>query len=218
MIKFMELKFIGHSCFYIKGKKTSLVIDPYNPEVTGFKMPKQTAKILLNSHSHDDHSFNMQVNYERLIDTPGEYEVDDVYITGFSTFHDNKEGADRGKNIAFQIEIEGISLLHLGDIGHELPEKYISKIGRVDILLIPVGGHFTIDGFVASKIISTLEPSIVIPMHYKSEDSNLKELDEVSKFLHEMGVSNPEKLDSLKLNAPENDEKETRIIILNQDH
>ena len=218
MIKIMELTYIGHSCFYIKGKKTSVVIDPYNPDVTGFKMPKQNAKILLNSHNHEDHSFNKQVNYERLIDTPGEYEIDDVYITGFSTFHDNKEGSERGKNIVFQIEIEGISILHLGDIGHELPEKYISKIGRVDILLIPVGGHFTIDAFVASKIISTIEPSIVVPMHFKSEDSSLKELDDLSKFLHEMGVSNPEKLESLKLNAPENDEKETRIIILNPNH
>jgi len=218
MIKNMELTYIGHSCFYIKGKKTSLVIDPYNPDMTGFKMPKQTAKILLNSHSHEDHSFNKQVNFERLIDTPGEYEVDDVYITGFATYHDNKDGEERGKNIVFQVEIEGISILHLGDIGHELPEKYISKIGRVDILLIPVGGHYTIDAFVASKIISTLEPGIVIPMHFKSVDSSQKDLDDVSKFLHEMGVSNPEKLDSLKLNAPESDEKETRIIILNQDH
>ncbi len=214
----MELTYIGQSCFFIKGKKTSLLIDPYNPDITGFKMPKQTAKILLNSHDHEDHSFNKQVNHEKLIDTPGEYEVDDVYITGFSTFHDDKEGKERGKNIVFQIEVDGISILHLGDIGHELPEKYISKIGRVDILLIPVGGKFTIDAFEASKIISTLEPAIVVPMHFRTEDSLLKELDDLSKFLHEMGVSSPEKLDSLKLTAPENDEKETRIVILNQNH
>lgn len=218
MIKNMELTYIGHSCFYIKGKKTSVVIDPYNPDVTGFKMPKQTSKILLNTHSHEDHSFNKQVNFEKLIATPGEFEIDDVYITGFPTFHDNKEGEERGKNIAFQIEIDGISILHLGDLGHELPEKYISKIGRVDILLVPVGGHFTIDAFGASKIISALEPSIVVPMHFKSEDSKIEELDDLKKFLHEMGVSNPEKLSSLKLNAPDSDEKETRIVILNQDH
>lgn len=218
MIKNMELTYVGHSCFYIKGKKTSLVIDPYNPDMTGFKMPKQTAKILLNSHSHEDHSFNKQVNHEKLIDTPGEYEVDDVYITGIPTFHDNKEGEERGKNIVFQIEIDGVSIVHLGDLGHELSEKYISKLGRVDILLVPVGGHFTIDAFVASKVISTLEPAIVVPMHFKSDDSSIKELDDLSKFLHEMGVSNPEKLDSLKINAPESEDKETRIVILNPEH
>ena len=91
-------------------------------------------------------------------------------------------------------------------------------MGKVDVLLVPVGGHYTIDAFVASKVISSLEPAIVIPMHYRSEDSSQKDLDEVSKFLHEMGVSNPEKLDSLKITTPESDEKETRIIILNQDH
>lgn len=214
----MEITHIGHSCFLIKGKKVSLVVDPYNPEITGFKMPKQTAKILLNTHDHEDHSFNKQVNFERLINTPGEFEIDDVYITGIPTFHDNKEGEERGKNIVFQIEIEGISVVHLGDLGHELNEKSISKMGKVDVLLVPVGGHYTIDAFVASKVISSLEPAIVIPMHYRSEDSSQKDLDEVSKFLHEMGVSNPEKLDSLKITTPESDEKETRIIILNQDH
>ena len=214
----MEITHIGHSCFLIKGKKVSLVVDPYNPEITGFKMPKQTAKILLNTHDHEDHSFNKQVNFERLINTPGEFEIDDVYITGIPTFHDNKEGEERGKNIVFQIEIEGISIVHLGDLGHELNEKSISKMGKVDVLLVPVGGHYTIDSFVASKVISSLEPAIVIPMHYRTEDSSQKDLDEVSKFLHEMGVSNPEKLDSLKITTPESDEKETRIIILNQDH
>lgn len=214
----MELSYIGHSCFYIKGKKTSLVIDPYNPEVTGYKMPKQTAKILLNSHSHEDHSFNKQVNFENLIDTPGEFEIDDIYITGIPTFHDNKEGSERGKNIVFQIEIEGISIVHLGDLGHDLNEKNISKIGRVDVLLIPVGGHYTIDAFAASKVISALEPSIVIPMHYRTDDCKLTELDDLSKFLHEMGVSNPEKLTSLKLTSPESEDKETRIVILNPEH
>ncbi len=214
----MEITHIGHSCFLSKGKKVSLVVDPYNPEITGFKMPKQTAKILLNTHDHEDHTFNKQVNFERLINTPGEFEIDDVYITGIPTFHDNKEGEERGKNIVFQIEIEGISVVHLGDLGHELNEKSISKMGKVDVLLVPVGGHYTIDAFVASKVISSLEPAIVIPMHYRTEDSSQKDLDEVSKFLHEMGVSNPEKLDSLKITTPESDEKETRIIILNQDH
>lgn len=213
----MELSYIGHSCFNIKGKKVSLVIDPYSPEMLGFKMPKQNCKILLNSHSHEDHSFNQQVNHEVLIDKPGEYEIDDVYIIGVQTFHDDKEGSERGQNIVFSIDIEGINIVHLGDLGHELNEKALSKLGSVDVLIVPVGGHFTIDSFTASKIISAIEPKIVIPMHYKTDDSNIKELDELSVFLHEMGEKNPEKIDSLKLNSQPTNE-DTKIIVLNPSH
>lgn len=213
----MELTYIGHSCFNIKGKKVSVVIDPYNPEMLGHKMPKQNCKILLNSHSHEDHSFNQQVNHEVLIDKPGEYEIDDVYIIGIQSFHDDKEGAERGQNIVFSIDIDGINIVHLGDLGHELNEKALSKLGSVDVLLVPVGGHFTVDSFTASKIISAIEPKLVIPMHYKTEDSKIKELDELSVFLHEMGEKNPEKLDSLKLNSqPANED--TKIIVLNPNH
>lgn len=213
----MELTYIGHSCFHIKGKKVSLVIDPYSPDMLGFKMPKQNCKILLNSHKHQDHSFNQQVNHEVLIDTPGEFEIEDVYITGIQTAHDDKDGELRGQNIIFSIDIDGINIVHLGDLGHELNEKIISKLGGVDILLVPVGGHFTIDSFQASKIISNLEPKIVIPMHFKTDDSKLTELADVNAFLHEMGEKNPEKLDSLKItSAPTNED--IKIILLNQNH
>jgi len=213
----MELTYIGHSCFHIKGKKTSLLIDPYNPEMLGFKMPKQNVRILLNSHNHEDHTYNSQVNHEYLINNPGEYEIDDVYITGIQTFHDDKEGKDRGGNTVFSIDIEGINIVHLGDLGHQLDEKAISKLGVVDILMIPVGGHFTIDSYEASKVISSLEPKIVIPMHYHTSDSKIKELAPVETFLHEMGEKNPEKLDSLKLQSAPTDDN-LKIIILNPSH
>lgn len=213
----MELTYIGHSCFHIKGKKTSLVIDPYNPEMLGYKMPKQNVRILLNTHNHEDHSYNSQVNHEYLINNPGEYEIDDVYVTGVQTYHDDKEGKERGSNTIYSIDIEGINIVHLGDLGHQLDEKAVSKLGVVDILLIPVGGKYTIDSFEASKIISLLEPKIVIPMHYKTDDSKLNELAEISNFLHEMGEKNPQIEDSLKLqSAPTNED--TKIIILKPSH
>jgi len=215
----MEINYIGHSCFLIKGKKSSVVIDPYDPEMTGYKMPKQNCQILINTHQHNDHNFNKQVNHEHLINSAGEYEINDVYITGIQTFHDNKEGKDRGQNLIFQIEIDGFSILHLGDLGHELNEKIISKIGNIDILLIPVGGHFTIDVSQASKVISSLEPSIVIPMHYQTEDSKMTDLSKLDKFLHEMGESNPEKLDSLKITSTlSSEDRETKIVLLNPNH
>lgn len=213
----MELTYIGHSCFHIKGKKTSLVIDPYNPDMLGYKMPKQNVRILLNTHNHEDHSYNSQVNHEYLINNPGEYEIDDVYVTGVQTYHDDKEGKERGSNTIYSIDIEGINIVHLGDLGHQLDEKAVSKLGVVDILLIPVGGNYTIDSFEASKIISLLEPKIVIPMHYKTDDSKLNELAEISNFLHEMGEKNPQIEDSLKLqSAPTNED--TKIIILKPSH
>jgi L-ascorbate metabolism protein UlaG (beta-lactamase superfamily) len=152
-----------------------------------------------------------------LINSPGEYEIDDVYISGVQTFHDDKEGKERGINTAYSIDIEGINIVHLGDLGHQLDEKSIAKLGVVDILLVPVGGKFTIDSFEASKIISSLEPKIVIPMHYKTDDSKLEELADISVFLHEMGEKSPQKEDSLKLqSAPSNED--TKIIILNPSH
>lgn len=213
----MEMTHIGHSCFLIKGKKSSLAIDPYNPEMVGFKMPKITSRILLNSHGHEDHNFNSNVSHDYLFDTPGEFEVDDLSISGVETYHDNKEGKERGKNICFSILFEGIHIVHLGDLGHLLDEKAISKIGVVDILLIPVGGHFTIDSYEASKVISSLEPKIVIPMHYQTSDCKIKELAPLDNFLHEMGEKNPEKLDVLKLQSAPTDDN-LKIIILNPSH
>lgn len=215
----MEIIYIGHSCFLIKGKKVSIVIDPYDPEMTGFKMPKQNCQILINTHQHGDHNFNKQVNHEKLIDSAGEYEINDVYLTGIQTFHDSEEGKDRGKNLIFQIEVDGFSILHLGDLGHELNEKIISKIGNIDVLMIPVGGKYTLDVSDASKVISSLEPHIVIPMHYQEEESKMKDLNKIDKFLHEMGEGNPEKLDSLKLTSSlSSDDKETKIVLLNPIH
>jgi L-ascorbate metabolism protein UlaG (beta-lactamase superfamily) len=213
----MELTHIGHSCFIIKGKKSSVLIDPYNPEMLGYKLPKMTTRVLLNTHQHEDHNYNKNISYDYLFDTPGEFEIDDISITGVDTYHDNKEGKERGKNICFSILFEGVHITHLGDLGHLLDEKAISKIGVVDILLIPVGGHFTIDSYEASKVISSLEPKIVIPMHYQTTDCKIKELAPLDTFLHEMGEKNPEKLDSLKLQSAPTDDN-LKIIILNPSH
>lgn len=217
----MEITYIGHSCFKIKGKNLTIVTDPYDPAKMGYKLPKLEADVLLLSHDHFDHAYTEGVsNYSLLINSPGEYETKDVFIYGIPTFHDDKEGKERGKNTIYLIEMDGFSILHLGDLGHELSKETLEKIPNVDVLLIPVGGKFTIDAKTASKVISSLEPGFVLPMHYATADSALKDqIDKVDKFLNEMGVENSyKKDDKLKISQRSEVPQETEVIVLTPQH
>jgi L-ascorbate metabolism protein UlaG (beta-lactamase superfamily) len=216
----MEIIHIGHASFKIKGKTITMVIDPYDPKI-GYKYPKQKARLLLTTHEHFDHYYLEGVkDYELHVDGPGEYEKSSVFVHGLPTYHDDQKGALRGKNTIYLIDIDGFSVLHLGDLGHELEKETLQKISNVDILMIPVGGHYTIDAEVAAKVISSLEPGIVIPMHYKTDDlTGIPELATIDKFLDEMGVDNGiKKTDKLKLNTKNDIPEETTVYILNQDH
>jgi L-ascorbate metabolism protein UlaG (beta-lactamase superfamily) len=216
----MEITFVGHSCFKIKGKESSIVIDPYDPKI-GFKLPKLEADILLSTHPHFDHN-NVEgvTGYKLMIDTPGEYETGGVFVNGFPTKHDDKEGDERGGNTIFLIEIDGITLLHLGDLGHELEQATLENIDSVDVLMVPVGGKYTIDAELAAKVISTIEPGIVLPMHYKTDDlTGVEGLDGLDKFLEEMGVeNNVKKLDKLKIVNKNDIPLDTEIIVLEPSH
>jgi L-ascorbate metabolism protein UlaG (beta-lactamase superfamily) len=216
----MEITYIGHSCFKIKGKETSIVIDPYDSKI-GYKLPKLEADVLLVSHPHFDHSNVSGVsNYKLLIDTPGEYETKGVFINGFQTSHDDKEGGERGSNTIYLIELEGIKILHLGDLGHALEQATLEKIDSVDILMVPVGGKFTIDAGLAAKVISSIEPGIVIPMHYQTADlTGVEGLAGLDEFLDEMGVENNiKKLDKLKITNKNDIPLESEIFVLEPSH
>lgn len=213
----MELTYIGHSCFKMKSKDSSIIIDPYDPKFTGLKLPKLDANILIITHEHLDHNYREGVsNFTHIIEAPGEYEISGIFINGISTFHDDKKGVERGKNTIYCIELEDMTVLHLGDLGHELSEQTIEKLPIVDILLIPVGGGFTIDAKTASKVISSLEPKIVIPMHYKSnQNPDISDsLAPLEKFLDEMGGDkDATKVDKLKVSKRDLEE-ETKVIVL----
>ena len=216
----MEITYIGHSCFKIKGKEITIVIDPYDPKI-GYKLPKLEADILLITHGHSDHNNVEGVTVNKLvIDSPGEYETSGIFINGYDTEHDEKEGSERGKNTIYLIEMEGVKFLHLGDLGHELVQSTLEKIETVDVLMVPVGGRYTINAEKAAKVISSLEPGIVIPMHYKTEDlTGVEGLDGLDKFLDEMGVEdNVKKLDKLKINSKNDIPEETEVFILEQNH
>jgi L-ascorbate metabolism protein UlaG (beta-lactamase superfamily) len=215
----MEITFVGHSCFKIKGKQLSLVIDPYDSKV-GYKLPKMEADLVLSSHDHFDHGNVSAISNPKLIvDKAGEYEVSGVFITALPTYHDDKQGAKRGQNLAFLIDIDGFSLLHLGDLGHELSDATLENIGTVDVLMIPVGGNYTIDAETATKVISSIEPGIVIPMHYKTEDlTGVEGLDGLDKFLDQMGVEGVKTVDKFKANSKSDIPNETEIVVLSPTH
>ncbi len=211
----MEITYIGHACFEIKGEKTTIVIDPYDKQI-GYDMPEMKADILITSHDHFDHSnIDAVSGYKLLINGPGEYEVDGTFIYGFSTFHDAKGGEERGKNTVYLIDIDGFSLVHLGDLGHELSKDTLEKISEVSVLMVPVGGIFTIDAKTATKVISSLEPGIVIPMHYQTKDLKIGEtLAGVDKFLDEMGIDDAKQAKSLKLKNLKDVPEETEVVVL----
>lgn len=182
----MEIIWLGQSCFKIKGKNASVIMDPFDSEFTGLKTPKDfSADVVLVSHDHKDHNGSAE---GMRFSQAGEYEVKGAVITGISSFHDNSEGKERGLNTIFHLFMDGLDIVHLGDLGQsKLTEEQIAEIGQTDILLIPVGGIYTLDAEVASDIVSQLEPKIIIPMHYEIEGLKF-ELDGVEKFLKEMGA------------------------------
>lgn len=216
----MEITYIGHSSFKIKGSKVSLVIDPYDSKI-GYKYPKQDCDILLTTHEHYDHNNIKDVNgYKLYINKPGEYELSEVFVNGIQTFHDTKQGQERGNNTIYLINIDGFNILHLGDLGHELSKEQMERIGVVDVLMVPVGGKKTIDPEVASKVISSIEPGYVIPMHYHTTElTGIQGLLPLSKFLDEMGVEDTVRTeDKLKISNKNDIPSETTVLVLNPKH
>ncbi|MBP7927737.1 MBL fold metallo-hydrolase [Patescibacteria group bacterium] len=219
----MEITYIGHSCFKIKGKFTTVITDPYDPSALGYKLPKLSGDIVLVSHQHEDHNYTSGVSdYKMVIDTPGEYEVSGVFVSAHQTYHDAKNGTERGKNTIYQIEIDGFNILHLGDLGHELSKETLEKLPTIDVLFIPVGGSYTMDAKVAAKVTHDIEPAFTIPMHYQTEDLTKlpQKLDGVEKFLGEMGYEDKDttKMDSLKLSSRSDVPEETDLVILLPQH
>jgi L-ascorbate metabolism protein UlaG (beta-lactamase superfamily) len=182
----VDITWLGLSCFRIRGSQAVVVTDPFPPGL-GYTLGKPTADIVTVSHPHPSHSYNAGISGEyRLVKGPGEYEISGVLILGIGTYHDSVKGQSRGKNTIYLMEIDGVNVLHLGDLGHVLGDEQVEEIGNVDILLLPVGGVATINAAMAAETIRKLEPKVVIPMHYKT-DKNGRDLEPVDNFLKEMG-------------------------------
>lgn len=166
----MQIQWKGHSSFLLTSKKgTKILTDPYDESV-GYPVPRVGANVVTVSHQHHDHNATgLLPGVPVVVDDPGTHIVAGVEICGVPTFHDQEQGAKRGKNIVYVIALDGINVCHLGDIGHALSPEQIEKIGQVDVLCIPVGGNYTVDAQQAKEIVEQLKPTFVLPMHYKYE-------------------------------------------------
>lgn len=211
----MKINYLGHSCFKVKCKDLTILIDPYDESI-GLKVPKIKADIVLTTHNHRDHNNCKIAGKDALIiDGPGEYESKGVFIYGKEAFHDNQEGVERGVITMYLIEEEKIRIAHLGDLGQKkLTKEQLEFLDNVDVLLIPVGGQYTINAGEASDIINEIEPRIVIPMHYNLPGLKLgKKLDDVDIFVKEIGLT-PEKTDELKISENTLPNSELKLVIL----
>ena len=172
----MKITWYGHSCFLVETDSGSVVFDPYAPGyVPGLTLPKLSADAVICSHSHADHAYAQGVALTGLKPS--------FAVTQVPTFHDEKHGALRGENTVTLIEAEGVRLVHLGDLGHELSREQISMLGRVDVLLVPIGGYYTIDAKAAHNVAVSLQAKIVIPMHYRGAGFGYDVIAENDEFL-----------------------------------
>ena len=209
----MEITWLGHSCFLIRGKEKTIITDPYHPDL-GYCLGEPEADIVTLSHFHPGHNYIEGVaNEPKLIKSPGEYEIGGTFITGVATFHDNRKGDLRGKNTIYIIEMDSITLCHLGDLGHPLDPHLIEEIGDIDILFLPVGEVSTMPIDTAVEIVRQLEPPIVIPMHYKTE-AFTGDLSPVDKFLDKMRIRELEARPKLSITSSSLPSS-TQTIVLN---
>ncbi len=165
----MKLKWLGQSCFYhTSNAGTRVLMDPC-ARWLGYRMPPVAAEMVTTSHDHFDHNFlqMLEGNFYH-IDQPGTYSIQDVSIHGTPAWHDAAQGSRRGRNIIYTFAVDGLTVCHLGDLGHLLSADQISDIGEVDILLLPVGGRFAITVAEALEVRKQLQPVITIPMHYRT--------------------------------------------------
>lgn len=171
----MKIRYLGHSAFVLTsddGKK--VLTDPYESGsydgAVGYKPITEKVDVVTASHEHEDHfcTTGLPEGYE-VVKTPGKHEAAGFHINGVKTYHDTSGGKERGRNIIFTVEIDGVRVCHLGDLGHTLSGEQAAAVGKVDVLFVPVGGYFTIGPKEAMDVIETLDPSVIIPMHYKTD-------------------------------------------------
>ena len=182
----MKIKYLGHASFLLTaGDGTRVLIDPYEhgcfDGAVKYGKITERADIVACSHRHADHYGlkDLDDGYE-LFEGSGERVLKGIKVRGVSTYHDESGGSERGENTVLVFEIDGMKVVHLGDLGHSLTDEHVEQIGPVDVLLVPVGGYFTIDAVKATEVMEKLNPKLVIPMHYKTEkvDFPIAPLDE----------------------------------------
>jgi L-ascorbate metabolism protein UlaG (beta-lactamase superfamily) len=213
----MKIKWLGHASFLITSETgTKIITDPYASGDMGLNYGeiKETADIVTVSHGHGDHNNVAAVKGNpKVIKEKTPVDIKGIKLSGVSTYHDDSGGSMRGGNLIFCFVVDGIRICHLGDLGHQLTDKQIAEIGKPDILIVPVGGNFTIDAKVATQVCDKLTPKVIIPMHYKNERCPTFPVAGVDEFLR--GKQNVSKSDTSELDfTKEKLPATTQIIVL----
>lgn len=207
-----EIKWFGHACFRLKSREATIITDPV-PRSLGYKVDKQRADIVTLSHDHPGHTATEIISGDyKVVQAPGEYEMDEVFITGIRTYHDNRRGEERGRNTVYIIEIENMTICHLGDLGHALSAEQVEALTSVDILIVPIGGGPVLDAEKAAEVAGQIEPKMIIPMQYRTAlgDHDRAELD---RFLKEMAVHDVVPVDKLTV-KPSDLRDMTEVVVL----
>ncbi|HPP07175.1 MAG TPA: MBL fold metallo-hydrolase [Syntrophorhabdaceae bacterium] len=215
----MKIKWYGHAAFNITTEDgVRIIIDPYLSNAFGGALSygkiQDEADIVLTSHDHDDHNYTKDINGKFvLINSEGTRSVKGVTIKAIPTYHDPSKGKERGKNLIFVIEAEGLRIAHAGDLGHTLEKETIKEIVPVDILLLPVGGFYTIDPKEATKVMEDLKPAVAIPMHFRTEKCNfpIASVEEFTKSKKNVKMAGTSEVVFTKATLPKTQE----IIVLN---
>jgi len=207
----VEISWYGHSCFrFTERGKATIVTDPFDDSI-GLPVPKLKADVTTVSHDAPGHSNSASIKgLQREISGPGEYEIGGVFIIG-AAMH-NVQAEPPKRNVAYMFDYDGLNIVHLGDLDHVPAQATVELMGNVDVALVPVGGGGGLNATQAAEVIGLLEPSIVVPMHYKTDETTL-ELDSVDKFLKEMGVSRIQQENVLKVTKSGLPEQ-TQIVVL----
>jgi L-ascorbate metabolism protein UlaG (beta-lactamase superfamily) len=216
----MLIQYYGHSCFKVTTKPAgratediTIFFDPFDKE-TGLRPPQGQANVAFVSHDHHDHNNVSALKGDPIvINAPGEYAIMGINVIGIDTFHDDKEGTERGRSTAYVLETEDLKICHLGDLGGDLNEKQLEEIDGVDILMIPVGGNFSLSGKKAAELIRKIEPAIIIPMHYKIPGSTIDVADE-SEFCREIGNCPKEKIAKLNIKKKDLEGKVMEVVLM----
>ena len=214
----MEITWFGHSCFRLTERgMASVVTDPYDPEVVGHDPGKLRADVVTVSCDKPAHNYVKAVRGSAFeIASPGEYEIGGVFVTGvLINGNKKKKSPDEFRNTIYVINYNGLSIAHLGELNNVPSQTEVEGLGEVNIALVPVGGMTSLNAAKAAEVISLLEPSIVIPMHYEMRESLIK-LDPLSKFLKEMGLSEVETEETIKFTSRKSLPDDIRVIVLDE--
>jgi len=211
----MTISWYGLSCFKItnQGGHLTIITDPFDKSF-GLTPPRGNADIVLISHEHDDHNNVKAISGSPfIINNPGEYEIKGIRIVGCSSFHDKKQGQERGLNTIYLIKMDKIRICHLGDFGEQrLTDEQLEAIGYVDILIIPVGGLYTIEASEAVKVAKQIEPHLIIPMHYKLPGLKI-DLASLSEFLKELGLNKKPAVDKITVKKKDLIGKDMEVVV-----